>query len=134
MHDSAFHGAKAKREKKVEAEKNDAEQNRGLAEILPVRSIQNSTPTFSLLSLTHHNHGSSTNNAATGLLEILAEDSGGYAASTALSVSLNRLLPASPARPSPAECPRAIPITTTNSHAPRERCVLHLETSDMAIM
>jgi hypothetical protein len=118
MHDGAFHGAKAKREKKVEAEKNDAEQNRGLAEILPVRSIQNSTPTFSLLSLTHHNHGSSTNNAATGLLEILAQDQGGHPTSTRSPIPLNRLLPAPPARPSPSESPRAIPITSPSSHAP----------------
>jgi hypothetical protein len=70
MHQGAFQGAKAEREKKVEAEKNIAEQNRGLAEILPVRSIQNSTPTFLSLSSTYHNHGSSTNNAATGQLEV----------------------------------------------------------------
>ncbi|KAF3396105.1 54S ribosomal protein IMG1 [Penicillium rolfsii] len=46
MHQGAFHGVKAEREKKVKAEKSIAEQIRGLAEILPVGSIQNSTPTF----------------------------------------------------------------------------------------
>lgn len=80
MHQCTNHGAKAEREQKVEAEKDIAEQNRGLAEILPVRSIQNSTPTLSSLSSNNHNHGGSTNDAATGLLEVFAKDPGGLSA------------------------------------------------------
>ena len=123
MHQCTNHGAKAERQQKVEAEKDIVEQNRGLAEILPGHSIQNSTPTFLSLSSNNHNHGGSTNDAATRLLEVLVEDPGSLPTSNGAAFPLNRLLSAPPAPPSPSESPRAIPITSTNSDAPRERYV-----------